>query len=436
MDHSQLAKALAATVGPNVFICCQPEVLDFTDRAVVPELKIFSSSGQVTIMLTDEVLPILLPMLRLSIFGKSNKIVAWNWKNFVSFVLAKTGKTYPVDGAIIDLKIIETYCGRKFNVPKTLIEAMNRLKDLITTGMWKEVETVYRKVHIPLITTVIPHLETVGILNKQVGNKVYAYYEINGQENGRLKCSGEYQQGYVPHAMKPETRQALRPRSESDLFMVFDYKGMEVFMLSWMSKDPLLQELCREPDIYVALYEKITGKKCEGKNDREMAKKFFLPVIYGQSAYSLSQRCGIALDVAEIIVERIDTLFPVALAFIEGYQKQLQELGYAKDIFGKRRSSFEEGKEYSVRNFAVQSPASVVCLEKLSHLYFALKNKTDLAYTVHDGYAVYATKENWKAIAKLGRDVLTGESDLCPGLRLRVTCRAGRNLDDLKLLRT
>lgn len=435
-DHSQLAKVLAAILGPNVYICCQPEILDFTDRAVVPELKIFSSSGQVTIMLTDEVLPILLPMLRLSVFSKNNKIVAWNWKNLVSFILAKTGKTYPVDGAIIDLKIIETYCGRKFNVPKTLIEAMNRLKDLITTGMWKEVETVYRKVHIPLITTVIPHLETVGILNTQISNRVYAYYEINGQENGRLKCSGEYQQGYVPHAMTPETRQLLKPRSESDLFMIFDYKGMEVFMLAWMSKDPLLQELCREPDVYYALYEKITNKRGEGKNDRETAKKFFLPVIYGQSAYSLSQRCGVALDVAETIVERIYTLFPVALAFIEGYQKQLQELGYAKDIFGKRRSSFEEGKEYSVRCFAVQSPASVVCLEKLAHLYFALKDKTDLAYTVHDGYAVYATKDNWKAIAKIGRDVLTGDSDLCPGLRLRVTCRAGRNLDDLKLLRT
>ena len=216
--------------------------------------------------------------------------------------------------------------------------------------------------------------------------------------------------------------------------MYFDFKGMEVYMLAWMSKDPLLQELCKEQDIYSALYEKVIGKKCEGKNDRDMAKKFFLPVIYGAQAYSVSQRCGIAIDAAEMILERIDALFPVALAFIEGYQKQLQELGYAKDIFGKRRSSFEEGKEYSVRNFSVQSPSAVVCLEKLNRLYFALKGKTDLAFTVHDGYVVYATKENWKAIYKAGYEALTSESEFCPGLRLRVTCHAGRNLDNLKLL--
>jgi hypothetical protein len=409
-------------------------VLDFTDTATVPELQIFYQGGNITLALSAESLPIILPMLRLSILGKGKKVVTWNWKNFVSYALGMTGKPYSVEGAIVDLKIIESYSGRKLKAPKTLVEAFNRLKDLITTGIWKEIEPVYKKLHLPLITTVIPHLETAGILDTIRGNRVYAYYEIDGQENGRLKCHEAYKQSFIPHAMKPETRQVLKPRAQNELFMLFDYKGMEVYMLAWLSKDPLLQELCKEPDVYSALFEKVVGKKCETKNDREMAKKFFLPVIYGQQAYALSKRCGVAIDAAEKIVERIDALFPVALAFIEGYQRQLQELGYAKDILGKRRYSFEEGREFSVRNFAVQSPAAVVCLEKLTHLYFALKEKTDLAYTVHDGYVAYATKENWKQICKIGFDVLSGESNFCPGLKLRVTCYAGRNLDNLKPL--
>lgn len=434
MNHSDLAKALSGVAGQNVFVKCQPEVLDFTDSDLVPELQIFYQGGNITLALAAESLPIILPMLRLSILGKGRKIVTWNWKNFVSYAQAKTGKPYSVEGAIVDLKIIESYSGRKLKVPKTLVEAFNRLKDLISTGIWKEIEPVYKKLHLPLLTTVIPHLETAGVLDTVRGNRVYAYYEIDGQENGRLKCHGAYKQGFVPHAMKPETKHTLKPRAQNELFMQFDYKGMEVYMLAWLSKDPLLEQLCKEPDVYAALYEKLIGKKCEGKNDREMAKKFFLPVIYGQQAYALSQRCGVALDVAEKIIERIDALFPVALAFIEGYQRQLQELGYAKDIFGKRRSSFEEGKEHSVRNFAVQSPAAIVCLEKLTNLYFALREKTDLAYTVHDGYVAYATKENWKTIYKIGHDVLSGESTFCPGLKLRVTCFAGRSLDNLKPL--
>lgn len=360
------------------------------------------------------------------------KILVWDWKNLASFILGITKKPYLVDGAIVDLKIIESYAGKKFKPPKNFNEALGRLKDLMTSGIWKEIEPIYKKLHLPLLTRTIPHLETTGLVCTQTGGMVYANYEIDGQENGRLRCSGAFQQGFVPHAMTPELRDALTPRSHNELFMLFDFRGQEVFMLAWMSQDKELLELCAAPDIYLALYEKITGKKAE-KSDiaRNLAKKIFLPVIYGQSAYMLSQRCGFSQPIAEEIIQRIDTLFPAVSAFIESYQKQLQEHGYAKDIFGKRRS-FEEGKEYSVRNFAVQSPSAVVCLEKLNHLYFALREKTDLAYTVHDGYAVYATKENWQTIFKIGVDVLSGESEFCPGLKLKVSVKAGRNLNNLK----
>ena len=124
---------------------------------------------------------------------------------------------------------------------------------------------------------------------------------------------------------------------------------MEVFMLAWLSKDPLLLELCNTSDVYLALYEKIIGKKVD-ENSREMAKKFFLPVIYGQSSYGLGKRLGVSTDVSNEIVSRINASFPVALSFIEESHKQLVENGYAKNIFGKRRY-FQEGEEYLVKNF-------------------------------------------------------------------------------------
>lgn len=429
-----LSKILAENQGQNVYLRFNPEILDFTDKNAVAELFFYLQGGkEFSIILTEDNLRSVISLLKISVFAKNMKIIVWNWKSLTSYILAKTGKFYSVDGAIIDLKIIESYSGIKHKSPKNLIEALNRLKDLISTGIWKEIEPIYKKLHMPLMTTVIPHLETTGIIDPVVGGKVYAHYELDGQENGRLRCFQAFQMGFVPHAMTPETRKSLKVRNPDELFMLFDFKGMEVFMLAWMSKDPLLLKLCNEPDIYLSLYETILEEKSTEKNNRDLVKKFFLPVIYGQSAYALSQRCGVTQTLAETIIKRIDTLFPVVSTFIEGYQNQLKELGYAKDIFGKRRS-FEENKEYLVRNFAIQSPAAVVCLEKLINLYFALKDKTDLAYTVHDGYVVYATKENWKAIFKIGYDVLTAESEFCPGLKLKVAVKAGRNLNDLKPL--
>ena len=160
----------------------------------------------------------------------------------------------------------------------------------------------------------------------------------------------------------------------------------------------------------------------------------FRSVIYGQSAYSLSSRSGLAIDVTEMIVERIHLLFSTALAFVESYQTQISQNGFVKDIFGRRRYNFEEGKEYAVRNFCVQAPSSIICLEKLIHLHFALKEHTDIAYTIHDGYVAYANKKNFRKIQRIGLEILTSESELSPGLRLRVACRAGKSLNDMKLL--
>lgn len=427
-----LAKLLAETAGQNVFIRFAPDVFDFTSKESQPELHFHLQGGkEFSILLTDENIQQVLPMLRLSVFEKGSKILTWDWKNLVSYILVKTGKNYSVDGAIIDLKVIESYAGRKLKCPKNLIEALNRLKDLITTGIWKEIEPTYKKLHIPLITTVVPHLEAVGVMDSQAGGLVHAHYEIDGQDNGRLRCDKAFSRGFVPHAMTPEMREFLKPRSHDELFMYFDFKAQEVFTLAWLSQDPLLLELCKQKDVYQAIFDKLLDDKISVAEPRNLVKKFFLPVIYGQSAYALSQRCGLPQSTAEMIIQRIDTLFPSVSTFIGGYLKQIQDHGYAKDIFGKRRS-FEAGKEYLVRNFAVQAPSAVVCLEKLTHLYFALKDKADLAYTVHDGYIVYATKENWKSVFNTGYEILSSESEFCPGLKLKVTVKAGRNLNELK----
>jgi DNA polymerase I-like protein with 3'-5' exonuclease and polymerase domains len=146
----------------------------------------------------------------------------------------------------------------------------------------------------------------------------------------------------------------------------------------------------------------------------------------------LSQRCGFVIDVAEQVVERISSSFSASCSFVAKYENDLKKNGFVQDVFGKRRYNFEQGKEYLAKNFSIQSPAATICLEKLINLYFVLKDKAKIAYTVHDGYAVYVNKNNWKQIYKNCMEILTSESNLCAGLHLKVSCRGGRNLNDLK----
>lgn len=432
-EVSNLAKLLSAIDGKVVYVTFEPDVLDFTDSIAHKNLILHTSSQQIKINISDESLVTIVSLLKLSVFTKEVKIICWDWKTFASYFYFVTKNCLVVESAIVDLKIIETYVNINLKKPDNFSAALMRLKNLVSEGLWRDIENIYKNLHLPLITTVLPAIESSGILDTAAGGYVYAYYEVNGQENGRLRCFNAFSKGFVPHAMGQDVKSVLKPKKQEELFLSFDYRAMEVYMLAWLSQDSLLLEMCGEKDVYGAIFSKITGNNFDGNNNREFAKKFFLPVIYGQSARALSDRLGIAREVAEQITERIYSTFPTVSAYLLGFQKQVQETGYARDKFGKRRS-FEEGKEYMVRNFAVQSPAAVVCLDKLNQLYFALKNITDIAYTVHDGYTVYADKTNYKQICKIAFDVLSCESQFCPDLRLRVTCRAGRNLNDLKSL--
>lgn len=431
----RLAQVLSDSVeaGPNIFVRFDPEVLDFTDPEAKSSMSVMGMGGNVaTVTLTKDNVRQVVGVLLVSVFAKGMKIIAWNWKNFLSYHLGVTGKPLTVEGSLIDLKVAELFAGIKDKAPDTLAAALNRLKTLVAKGIWKEMALVYQKVYLPLITEIIPAMETAGILDVDNRKRVYAYYEICGQDNGRLNCSGAYRDSYVPQTLSEVEKKRLKPKALDEMFMYFDFKNMEVTMLQYLSKDEKLGEVLKNDDAYTTIFQMVTGIDNDPES-REKGKIIFLPVVYGQSPPMLAKRLKVAEATAEKIITRIYDLFPAALRWVESHQEQAKSSGFAKDGFGKRRH-FSPGEAYLARNFSVQAPSSTVNLEKLVKLHRALKGVSEIAYNVHDGYCVFAGKANWKTIFGKVYELLTSESELCPGLRFRVACHAGRNLDGLKPL--
>ena len=145
---------------------------------------------------------------------------------------------------------------------------------------------------------------------------------------------------------------------------------------------------------------------------------------------AISENLGLPIKVAESIVERVKNTFSVAYSWIESFQNKAKEEHAVCDIFGKKRIFLE--KEYKARNFVVQSPAAIFCLEKLIQLYKSLNGKAKIAYNVHDGYMLYSTRDNLKDVILESQSVLLSKSHLFPDMHLNVSCYAGRKLSDLK----
>lgn len=406
------------------------EILDFTDRTKAESYKIIIMAKKAIYevpMQSEWMMRLFFKASKETIFRKDVKLIVWNLKNFISFCLAKFNLNFNFDCSVVDLKIIESFMGHKFSKPASFAESINRLRSIFESGSWNDIQKTYKAIYLPLIMNVVPEMETVGILTDK---KLHAYYEIAGQDNGRLLCYNAYNRGYVPHIMNPDTKDQFKPLDFDQLFVYFDYKSMEVKILQWLSQDQELQKVCESDDIYKTIYELITKTACDTDDKRSLCKRFFLPVFYGMGSNSLSEQLGISTEVAQSIVDRIKKIFSISYNWIEDHQIKAKQQKYICDIFGKKRVFTE--KEYKARNFVVQSPAAIFCLEKLILLRKSLNGIAQVAYNIHDGYMIFSNRENLKKTILESQSVLLSKSELFQNLQLDVSCYVGRKLTELK----
>lgn len=405
-----------------------PEVLDFTDKNFSFNITIFSSNNDkfsFDINSSLKNLPEIICILKNSVFKKDNTVVFWNVKNFYSWFRFVFKKEFCLDCKIWDLKLIESFNGLHNNIPVDFMEAINRFRKIFNSNNWDNTRYVFDKIYFPL-ANVVSKIENNVIIDSVLKRSVHAYYEILGQENGRLLSYAGYKNSFLPHTLSPDKKEILLKRSEEEIFLSFDFQAMEVFVLAWLTKDKNLLKIINSPgDIYTEIIKLISNSV----TSRDICKKIFLPVVYGQSAASLSKSLDIDVALAEFYFIKLRNVFPDVFYWIDNQQKIAEKQGFLSDAFGKIR--FFKDAFYKAKNFSIQSPAALICLEKLIKLSFV----SDVVYNIHDGYVVYSEIKNIKKTINNCIDVLCSESEIAKGLKLKVSCYGGKKLNEMKLLR-
>jgi hypothetical protein len=145
-------------------------------------------------------------------------------------------------------------------------------------------------------------------------------------------------------------------------------------------------------------------------------------MIYGQSYSNFDKDLNISIDEYNKLKDNFSTAFN----WLDQQQSVANRDKVLMDCFGKSRY-FEEDS-YKARNFSIQSPSATVCLEKLMKLSFI----TDIAYNVYDEYVVYTNASNWKNVFTKSVEILEEESEIAPGLFLKVTGKGGKKLNNMK----
>src|SRR5690606_27506194 len=137
-----------------------------------------------------------------------------------------------------------------------------------------------------------------------------------------------------------EVRRAFIPRDENHVLLSADYSQIELRLIAEISKDPNMMEAFEKGlDIHTATAAKVYGVALEEvtSDQRRNAKAVNFGIIYGQSAFGLSQNLGIPRKEAAEIIQNYFATYPNIKQYMSDTMNFARENGYVQTIMGRRR---------------------------------------------------------------------------------------------------
>ncbi len=188
-----------------------------------------------------------------------------------------------------------------------------------------------------LISTYISALPS--FINPATG-KIHTTYHQTVTATGRLSSSHPNLQNLPIRTERGQLiRQAVIPDAGC-LFLSADYSQIELRLMAHCSQDGHMIRAFQEGrDIHAATAAKIFGLPIEevSKEQRRRAKTANFGIIYGISAFGLSQQLGCPRQEAQQLIDGYFAAFPHVADYIEQQKRFAREHGYVETLFGRRR---------------------------------------------------------------------------------------------------
>jgi DNA polymerase-1 len=137
-----------------------------------------------------------------------------------------------------------------------------------------------------------------------------------------------------------EVRKAFIPRDSDHTIVSADYSQIELRIIAEISKDPnMMQAFVDNLDIHTATAANVYGVGLDQvtSDQRRNAKAVNFGIIYGQSAFGLSQSLGIPRKEAADIIEQYFTQFAGIKQYMSDTMNFARENGYVCTLMGRRR---------------------------------------------------------------------------------------------------
>jgi DNA polymerase-1 len=214
-----------------------------------------------------------------------------------------------------------------------------------------------------------------------------------------------------------------------------DYSQVELRILAHVSGEPKLREaFAQGEDIHAATAAEVLAKERAEltKDERNVAKMVNFGIIYGISAFGLSENLEIPREQAQEYIDTYLARFPLVQDFIQRTIERCTEEGYATSLFGRRRpvpelkASNRQTRSLGERlavNFVMQGTAADIIKKAMVTIHARLRDEgrsSRLVLQVHDELLVEAPDVEISAIKDILREEMCGAYPLDPPLAVDV----------------
>ena len=287
-----------------------------------------------------------------------------------------------------------------------------------------------------LLSTYVDTLPSLADSN----GRIHTSFMQTGTATGRLSSKDPNLQN-IP--VREEAGRRIRSAFTAEpgkMLVSADYSQIELVLLAHLSGDKNLQKAFNEGvDVHKATASLIFGVPAEQvtPEQRRTAKTINFGVMYGMSAFRLSNELGIPRNTAKEFIDSYFATYSGVQDFIRAVIEKCEETGYVETIFKRKRfirtiNARNKNEKSAAERMAVNTPIQGSAADIVKKAMIAVQNeieaqklKAKLLLQVHDELIVECPAEECGAVQKLLQTEM--ESVVKLSVPLKVSVESGEN---------
>lgn len=276
------------------------------------------------------------------------------------------------------------------------------------------------------------------LVNKRTG-RIHTSFNQTVTATGRLSSSDPNLQNIpIRTDLGKQIRKAFVPRNSDYLIISADYSQVELRILAHFSQDrTLMNAFKRDEDIHKRTASEVFGVPLDKvtEEERAVAKTTNFSIIYGVSAYGLSQATSMTPQEAAMFIDIYFKRYPKVKSYIDEMIELARKQGFVTTLLGRRRyipeinSANRQKREFAERtaiNTPIQGSAADLIKVVMIDIAEKLKDKkSKMILQVHDELVFEVHKSELDFVKEMVRDRM--ENTIQLEVPIKVDLNVGEN---------